>query len=124
MNQEETVQAINSYRAQKPDFLPPGNVKEIVVGGEHLTLKMEIKYADTVHPLDINLEYNKMVEVLVMFCISQRIRLPRVSIKTAYADDDEVVLEIRIENDAAPAEISWPRLNPVTRGAAPGRKRL
>src|SRR5665213_1058556 len=94
MNVIDLTHAIEGFRGEKPQFLPNGQITHIEVLPDHLLLKIEMKYLDNQHVLEFKVEYDKLVEVLVAFCVDRRIPLPTGCKKAAFAVDDEVVLEI------------------------------
>jgi hypothetical protein len=100
LNNNDLVQAI---RAVKPErlSLPAGLIARIEVKPEHLVVKLEKKYVDSVQVLDAILTYDKLVEVLIQFCIERRIRLPRAGRKSASAAGEEVCLEITLGPEPA-----------------------
>jgi hypothetical protein len=103
MNAIDLTHALESYRANKPHFLPNGKLAHIEVLEDHLLIKIEMKYLDNVHVLEFNIGYDKLVEVLVAFCLERRIPMPAGSRKTAFAEEGEVVLEVAAANEEAVA---------------------
>jgi hypothetical protein len=103
MNSIDLTHALESYRANKPQFLPNGSLAHIEVLDDHLLIKIEMKYLDNVHVLEFKIDYEKLVEVLVAFCLERRIPMPAGSRKTAFTEAGEVVLEIAGNDNAAAA---------------------
>ncbi|MGH7076357.1 MAG: hypothetical protein ACREFD_19475 [Stellaceae bacterium] len=110
LNTVDLTHALDAFRTDKPAFLPHGQLSQIEIGPENLLLKIEMKYVDNVHVLEYKIDYDKLVEVLIAFCNERRITVPGNSRKSAFADGDEVVLEIAIPDDSAdPSQSTWPR---------------
>jgi hypothetical protein len=110
LNTIDLTHAIEAFRREKPAFLPHGQLSQIQVEPDHLLLKIEMKYVDNVHVLEYRVEYEKLVEVLIAFCNERRIPVPGGSRKSAFAIEEEVVLEIAIPDDSADATAgAWPR---------------
>jgi hypothetical protein len=112
LNTIDLTHAIEGFRTEKPQFLPHGKLSHVEVQPEHLALKIEMKYVDNVHVLDYRVDYDKLVEVVIAFCIDRRIPMPAAGTKTCFAADDEVVLEIILADESANGATPgvWPRL--------------
>ncbi|HEX4112954.1 MAG TPA: hypothetical protein VH020_10495 [Stellaceae bacterium] len=113
MNAVDLTHAVESFRVAKPEFLPRGRLSHVRIFAEHLLVQIELKYADNVHTLDYKLGYDKLLEVLIAFCIDRRVPLPSAGRKKALAIDDEVVLEIILSDEAAAGagQSDWSRLS-------------
>jgi hypothetical protein len=111
LNTIDLTHAIEAFRTDKPAFLPHGQLSQVQVLADHVLLKIEMKYIDNVHVLEYQVDYEKLVEVLIAFCNERRIPVPGASRKSAFAADGEVVLEIAIPDDSADANKGggWPR---------------
>jgi hypothetical protein len=99
-NAVDLTHAIETFRNEKPQFLPQGKLFHVEVLPDHLLVRIEMKYVDNTHLLDYNIDYDKLVEVLVGFCLEHRIPLPSAGGKTTYPENDEVVLEIVLSDEA------------------------
>jgi hypothetical protein len=118
-NAVDLTHAIETFRNEKPQFLPLGKLFHVAVEPEHLLVRIEMKYVDNTHHLDYKIDYDKLVEVLIALCIERRIPLPSAGQKTTYAEDDEVILEIVLADDAVAAgnkSTEWARLRGVGAG--------
>ncbi len=115
-NAVDLTHAVESYRNDKPHFLPQGKLLHVEVQPDHLLIRVELKYVENTHTLDYRIEYDKLVEVVVGLCLERRIPLPAAGTKRTYADEDEVVLEIVLTDDAifnAARQGDWSRLRGV-----------
>jgi hypothetical protein len=110
LNTIDLTHAIESYRTDKPAFLPHGQLSQVEILPDHVKLTIEMKYVDNVHVLEYKIDYEKLVEVLIAFCNERRIPVPGGSRKSSFAADEEVVLEIAIPDDSADGRAgNWPR---------------
>jgi hypothetical protein len=67
-----------------------------------------MKYLDNVHVLEFNIGYDRLVDVLVAFCLERRIPMQAGSRKTAFAEAGEVVLELAASDniESRPGELT------------------
>lgn len=114
-NAVDLTHAVERFRNEKPQFLPPGKLDHVEVMPDHLLVRIEIKYVDNTHLLDYKIAYDKLVDAVIGFCIERRIPLPAAGKKTTYVEADEVVLQIVLVDEAyagaKPGE--WTRLRGV-----------
>jgi hypothetical protein len=109
----ELVQAIDTYRKEKPNFLPQGSIVDIEIEASHVLTKIEMKYVDSVHLLDFNIEYERLVDVLCAFCVAKHVPMPAVGKKSAAQAGEEVRLDVCLGADAPVSrtrDAHWPRL--------------
>jgi hypothetical protein len=112
----DLTHAIESYRLEKPQFLPQGKIHHVEIMPDHLLVRIELKYVDNTHLLDYQIEFDKLVDVMIPFCVEHRIPLPAAGSKVTYAEGDEVVMEIvlteeAVSNTGKPGD--WSRLRGV-----------
>lgn len=120
-NAVDLAHALEAHRNDKPQFLPQGKLQHIEVMTDHLLVRVELSYVENRHTLDYKIDYDKMLDALVGFCIARRIPLPAAGIKRTYPVEEELVLEIVLAEEAmfnASREgRDWSRLR--TTGAVP-----
>jgi hypothetical protein len=115
-NAVDLTHAIEAFRIEKPQYLPQGRLFHLEILSDHLLIRLELKYVENTHLLDYKIDYDKLVDVLVAFCIEHKIPLPAAGIKASYAEDDEVVLEVVLADEAVYAggrQSEWSRLRGV-----------
>lgn len=115
-NAIDLTHAIESYRADKPQFLPQGKLYHVSVQPQHLLVRIELKYLDNTHLLDYQIDYDKLLDVLIAFCLEHRIPLPSAGIKRTYCEDEDLVLEVTLSDEAVAAganKTEWTRLRGV-----------
>ena len=116
-NDVDLTHAIDDFRAEKEQFLPQGVLSRLEVQSDHLLVSLQLKYLDNTHLLDYQVEYDKILDVLVAYCLAHRIPLPAAGTKTVCADNGEVVLEIVLGAEAltgaSPRPGDWTRLRGV-----------
>jgi hypothetical protein len=115
-NAVDLTHAIESFRTEKPQFLPQGKLHHIEVLADHLLVRVELKYVDNTHLLDYNIDYEKVVDLLIAFCVEHRIPLPAAGSKTVYPEDGEAVMEIVLTDEAVNSgarQNDWSRLRGV-----------
>jgi hypothetical protein len=93
-NDVDLTHAIDDFRVEKPQFLPQGVLSRVEVQPDNLLVRLQLKYLDNTHLLDYQIEYEKILDVLIAYCLEHRIPLPAAGTKAVYADNGEVVLEI------------------------------
>lgn len=120
-NAVDLAHAIEAHRNEKPQFLPQGKLQHVEVKPDHLLVRVELSYVDNRHTLDYKIDYDKVLDALVAFCLARRIPLPAAGTKRTYPVEDEVVLEIVLAEDAMFSASregrDWSRLR--TAGAMP-----
>lgn len=99
LSNQELSEAIGGYRKVDQKFLPPGKIIELVPGEDHIAIKVELKYVDSVHVLDFNIPYAKLADILVSYCVEHGILVPRAGKKMAVLIENEVALEILVGNE-------------------------
>ena len=118
-NAVDLTHAVERFRNEKPQFLPPGKLHHVEILPDHLLVRMELTYVDNTHLLDYKIDYDKLADAIIGFCIERRIPLPSAGKKVSYVEGDEVVLEIVLADETAygfakPGE--WSRLRGVAAG--------
>lgn len=99
-NAADLAHAIEAHRNERPQFLPQGKLQHLEVLPDHLLVRLELSYVENRHTLDYKIDYDKVLDALVGFCIARRIPLPAAGVKRTYPMKDEVVLEIVLGEDA------------------------
>lgn len=115
-NAVDLTHAIESYRDGKPQFLPQGKLYHVSVKPDHLLVRIELKYLDNTHLLDYQIDYEKLLDVVIAYCVEHKIPLPSAGIKRVFCEGEELVMEIVLSDDAVSAssvKTDWARLRGV-----------
>jgi hypothetical protein len=131
-NAADIAQAIENYLDGKPHFLlgrtatrtgteidllpREGRPCHVSIKPDHLLVRIELNYPDDTHVLDYQIDYDKLLDVTIAYCIKHRIPLPIAGVKRTFREGEKLVLEIVLSDDAASAgaiKTEWTRLRDV-----------
>jgi hypothetical protein len=125
LSQTEVMQAIQSYRRTRADFLPHGEVTDFVLetaagdGGVHLTINVGMVYGQTRQTISIETEDTDVVELLIRCCLENNIPIPKISRKSAGIIDGMLTLIICSTGDSLDAITPEPSRPSRTRSGGP-----
>jgi hypothetical protein len=100
---KEVVGALDAYRRNHADFLPPGPIQRHALSGSKLTLSIEMPYAGNRQLLDFTLDANQLIDPMIKFCAENNIVVPRADRRVMKFDNEELILElVAAATEAAP----------------------
>jgi hypothetical protein len=115
LSEAEVLQAIESYRRTRTDFLPNGEVTGLALkspprdGLVHLVVSVSMVYGQTRHTISIEIAEPDIVHLLIRFCLENNIPIPKLGRKSTGVIAGMLALIIHSGADIADAASSVPR---------------
>jgi hypothetical protein len=107
LSEAEVLQALESYRRTRTDFLPNGDVTGLALkppprdGSVHLVVSVVMVYGQTRHTISIEIAEADVVHLLIRFCLENNIPIPKIGRKSAGIIDGMLALVIWSGGDNA-----------------------